>query len=146
MSVLYEMKMFSFLKLSISIDDIWKNKIDIYVDMIKKIYLRIKCFLQCIWCKKGLPLKVVPQCEMNTALYIKVSYGISFYLIISQNVHIKWKYYPTQLHTYQQCCCCCQWKFDKYSSLNDFCWWKYVHNTVNQILLACAIFISQFTN
>lgn len=87
----------------------------------KKLYLRIKCFLQCIWCKKGLPLKVVPQCEMNTALYIKVSYGISFYLIISQNVHIKWKYYPTQLHTYQQYSVACQWKFDKYSSLNDFC-------------------------
>lgn len=87
----------------------------------KKLYLRIKCFLQRIWCKKGLPLKVVPQCEMNTALYIKVSYGIHFYLIISQNVHIKWKYYPTQLHTYQQYSVACQWKFDKYSSLNDFC-------------------------
>lgn len=124
MSVLYEMKMFSFLKLSISIDDIWKNKIDIYIDMIKRYIWELNAFysVHVSDVKKATSVSsTVPQCEMNTALYIKVSYGISFYLIISQNVHIKWKYYPTQLHTYQQCCCCCQWKFDKYSSLNDFC-------------------------
>lgn len=105
-SCLYYMrwKCFHFLKLSISIDDIWKNKIDIYryIEMIKNYIWELNAFYSVSDVKKGLPLKVVPQCEMNTALYIKVSYGISFCLIISQNVHIKWKYYPTQLHTYQQ--------------------------------------------
>lgn len=100
----------------------------------KKLYLRIKCFLQCIWCKKGLPLIVVPQCEMNTALYIKVSYGISFYLIISQNVHNKLKMLPNPVAYLPAIFCCCQWiwKFDKYSSLNDFCLclWEYEHNTI----------------
>lgn len=70
--------------------------------MIKNYIWELNAFYSVSDVKKGLPLKVVPQCEMNTALYIKVSYGISFCLIISQNVHIKWKYYPTQLHTYQQ--------------------------------------------
>lgn len=46
MSVLYEMKMFSFLKLSISIDDIWKNKIDIYryIEMIKNYIWELNAF------------------------------------------------------------------------------------------------------
>lgn len=51
----------------------------------------------------------VPQCEMNTALYIKVSYGISFYLIISQNVHnIKMKMLPKPVAYLPAIFCCCQ--------------------------------------
>lgn len=50
----------------------------------------------------------VPQCEMNTALYIKVSYGISFYLIISQNVHNKLKMLPNQVAYLPAIFCCCQ--------------------------------------
>lgn len=55
--------------------------------MIKKI--SENAFYSVSECQIGLPLKVVPQCEMNTALYVKVSYGINCYLIISQNVHNK---------------------------------------------------------
>lgn len=69
--------------------------------MIKKL-ISENAFYSVSECQIGLPLKVVPQCEMNTALYVKVSYGINCYLIISQNVHNKRKCSPTQLHTYQQ--------------------------------------------
>lgn len=52
MFVLYEMKMFLFLKFFIFIDDIWKNKIDIYIDMIKKYIWELNVFYSVFDVKK----------------------------------------------------------------------------------------------
>lgn len=88
----------------------------------KKLYLRIKCFLQCIWCKKR------PTSESSTSMwneYCIIYKGFLWHTflfdIISQNVHNKLKMLPNPVAYLPAIFCCCQWKFDKYSSLNDFC-------------------------